>query len=522
MPAFPTAEGYGANSLGGSGRGGSGTAVTYTVTSLADTNTPGTLRYGCETLSGPRTIVFNVDGRIVLNSPIVILNPYVTIAGQTAPGMGIQLTKYDLWIRTHNVIVRFLRVRPGLDALLPRPVSSGSAGVETHGILIWGETGREVYNVIVDHCSVSWCTDGTISPYGFVHDCTIQWCMAYEGTLWGNTQGVDVNHSSGTLMANEPSFGLFTCSLHHNLNAHCLQRMLRMGTYGQPWPASFRTGQAEVVNNVVYNWTAGGGDSSWILNFFTQASRDAFLAAAGGATGTPGTVGNIIGNHWIRNAQTSSDNNIGQVSAGCRVYAADNIGPLSPGTPINGFSVGIGFADPWNFANYIYWPPGYNGVTAGTQATTPYSMSSVPVTTSAVGLVRDMVLNNAGCSRVVRNGAPVMIRDSADTRIAGNGSSGGEVRNGTGVVGFGITRATFNAGTDYPYPTLTAGTPWVDSNGDGIPNGWAGLPVGATAHQVSPTGYTYLENYLNELAGDVVSSQPDITPPLTPTGFTVS
>src|SRR5262245_57679564 len=81
--AFLGAEGQGASSVGG--RGG---AVLF-VTSLADSG-PGTLRAALGA-SGPRTVIFRVGGTITLQSPLVITNPYVTVAGQTAPGSGIQL-----------------------------------------------------------------------------------------------------------------------------------------------------------------------------------------------------------------------------------------------------------------------------------------------------------------------------------------------------------------------------------------------------------------------------------------------
>src|SRR5438094_527691 len=88
LPAFPGAEGFGANALGG--RGGD----VYRVTSLADTATLGTLRYGLTTVpAAGRTIVFDVGGTIVLTSNLEVKNvSKLTVAGQTAPGHGITLT----------------------------------------------------------------------------------------------------------------------------------------------------------------------------------------------------------------------------------------------------------------------------------------------------------------------------------------------------------------------------------------------------------------------------------------------
>ena len=87
------------------------------VTNLND-NGSGSLRYALEA-KGPRIVVFRVAGTIVLQSAIRVKNPYMTIAGQTAPGGGITLrndsanTSAPLIINTHDVVVRYLRSRPG-------------------------------------------------------------------------------------------------------------------------------------------------------------------------------------------------------------------------------------------------------------------------------------------------------------------------------------------------------------------------------------------------------------------------
>src|SRR5215475_11601553 len=132
LPAFPGAEGPGASALGGR-RG-----VVLFVDNLAD-HGPGSLRAALEA-SGPRTVIFRVGGTITLESPLVIANPYVTVAGQTAPGGGIQLRNNpvapygfatdsftSLVIATHDVVVRFLRIRPG--PLQPNPACTGPNAV---------------------------------------------------------------------------------------------------------------------------------------------------------------------------------------------------------------------------------------------------------------------------------------------------------------------------------------------------------------------------------------------------------
>src|SRR6476620_2954723 len=105
IPSFPGAEGFGSRTPGG--RGG---RVIF-VTNLDDAG-PGSFRAAGEA-EGPRIVIFRVSGLITLASPIVIKQPYVTIAGQTAPGDGICLRSYTFVIATHDVIVRYLRSRLG-------------------------------------------------------------------------------------------------------------------------------------------------------------------------------------------------------------------------------------------------------------------------------------------------------------------------------------------------------------------------------------------------------------------------
>ena len=105
LKAFPGAEGWGAVSKGG--RGGR----VIKVTNLDDSG-PGSLRQAVVG-RGPRTVIFEVSGNIDLERDLDIHRGQLTIAGQTAPGDGITLRGYGVNVYADDVIIRYIRVRPG-------------------------------------------------------------------------------------------------------------------------------------------------------------------------------------------------------------------------------------------------------------------------------------------------------------------------------------------------------------------------------------------------------------------------
>ena len=137
IPAFPGAEGGGMYTYGG--RGGK----VITVTNLNDRG-PGSFREACET-GGARIIVFNVSGLIKLESPIIVRAPYVTIAGQTAPGDGVCIGGASFWVDTHDVVVRYMRVRRG--------ETEGSHRDDSFG-------GDPICNIIIVLCLATWGLNG--------------------------------------------------------------------------------------------------------------------------------------------------------------------------------------------------------------------------------------------------------------------------------------------------------------------------------------------------------------------------
>ena len=227
--AFPGAEGYGRYAFGG--RGGQ---VVH-VTSLEDDGTEGTLRWALETVTGPRTVVFDVSGVIALNKPITVNESYVTIAGQTAPGDGIMIRGGYLYLGNES-ITRFIRHRAGL-------IINEDKGTGYSGITMQGRN-----NAIVDHASVQWATAETMKAAGgYTEDITVQNTIIAEALTNG--------------MPGEDGFGFGfeaggeSGSFHHNLMAN--------NHYGNPSisggmnPALQWLGQEEYYNNVAYNW--GGG-----------------------------------------------------------------------------------------------------------------------------------------------------------------------------------------------------------------------------------------------------------------------
>ena len=210
--AFPTAEGYGKYTIGG--RGG----TVYEVTNLND-NGKGSLREAINA-SGPRTIVFRVSGNIELESPIKIKNPYLTIAGQTAPGDGICLKNHQLSIAANQVIIRYIRVRPG----------------DVSGKAYDAIGGRYFKNVILDHVSASWSVDECMSIYR-CDSLTIQWCIISESLFQSKHE--KGNHGFGGI------WGGNHATFHHNLLAHHSSRNPR-------WASG--VGYNDYRNNVIYNW----------------------------------------------------------------------------------------------------------------------------------------------------------------------------------------------------------------------------------------------------------------------------
>ncbi len=250
VPAFPGAMGFGSMTAGG--RFGRIVFVTnlFDTTDINDPNYLGSLRWALDHVweDAPdvlydegRIIVFRVGGTINLTDRLIIKKPYTTIAGQSAPG-GIMLRGDELTIATHDVIVRGLRIRVG---------DEGSPTCCRDGISIGTYyADSDVYNVIVDHSSISWAIDENFSIWSeasdefTVYDISLQWNIISEGLH------ESIHVDEGASSTDEHSMGLIVgnrgnnISIHHNLFAHNWGRNPRIDGIDR----------VEIINNLIYGW----------------------------------------------------------------------------------------------------------------------------------------------------------------------------------------------------------------------------------------------------------------------------
>jgi hypothetical protein len=288
--AFPGAEGYGRFARGG--RGG----VVVEVTNLNNSG-PGSFRDAIEGDYGPRTVIFSVSGLITLESDIIIngTKPYITVAGQTAPGKGICVRKHQFGMSgARDVICRFIRSRVG-DISGETQNGSGMAGVD---------------HTIMDHCSISWGIDEEMSTRG-AKNLTMQNVLISEAL---NIAGHD-KYPAGTKHGYAASIGGDVASFHHNLLAHCEGRnwSLAGGLDG----AGYFAGRLDIFNIVVYNWggrTTDGGahEVNFVNNYYKPGpamNEDKILIAQ--YESFPGTqqyyfVGNVMPGYYQTNQQASA------------------------------------------------------------------------------------------------------------------------------------------------------------------------------------------------------------------------
>jgi hypothetical protein len=454
IPAFPGAEGGGKFSFGG--RGGK----VYVVTSLADSG-PGSLREACEQ-GGARTIVFNVAGIIRLKTPLIIRAPYITIAGQTAPGDGVCVAGESVWINTHDVIIRYMRFRRGETNVGRRDDAIG---------------GNPVGNIMIDHVSASWGLDENMSMYRHMYNDSTGEKEQKLGTVNITIQNsifaeaLDTwNHSFGSTLGGE------NCTFMRNLWANNTGRNPSIG-----WNGIFN-----FVNNVVFNWvhrSTDGGDYRAMFNIINNYYKP------GPLTSKTSPVG-----HRILKPEAGRSKLKYQVYG--RAYVSGNIMEGSERVTKDNWDGGVQVEELENAGKY----------TADMKWTTPLPMPELTILPAKEAY--QYVLNNAG--------ATLPKRDPVDTRVAEQVKTG-KIKYKEGVklpeTQFKHRRLpidSYKQGiiTDISqvggYPEYK-GTPYKDADKDGMPDEWE-TKHGLNAKNASDArldrnkdGYTNIEEYLNSV-----------------------
>jgi pectate lyase len=432
----------------------------FEVTSLADTNTPGTLRYAVSqsaTAAPYRTIVFRVCGTIHLTARMNIPRN-TTIAGQTAPGDGICIADRQVAVNGDNVIIRFVRFRLG-DRYQNLGMVNGSGDEDALN-------GTEHKNIVIDHCSVSWSVDEAFTFYGATTDSmTLQWNVISEPLNYSyhfETGDIDFErHGYGGI------WGGRKASFHHNLFAHCLSRTPRWN--GTRYGAAVGSENCDFRNNVIYNW----------------GSNNVY--------GGEGGNYNVVNNYYKYGPSTSSSarfrilNPYKQTTAPILPYAQVYLA----GNYVDGSATNT--ARNWRG---VIMNGGSLPDTVQSKVLVPFAIA--PQSTQSATDAYDAVLQNAGCV--------LPVRDAVDQRIMN------EVRNRSGAiidVQGGFAHGTPYAQTAGAWPVLNCGAAPADTDHDGMTDAWEtsqGLnPTNATDRQgIAPNGYTNLENYLNSLVASTV------------------
>ncbi len=433
IPAFPGAQGGGMYSFGG--RGGK----VYVVTMLRDSG-PGTFREACEA-GGPRLVIFNVAGIIRLQERIRIRAPYITIAGNTAPGDGVCLAGDTVELETHDVIIRHMRFRRGATWEGDRNDSCG---------------GNPIGNIMIDHVSASWGLDEDMSMYRHMYQPpdgskelklpTVN--ITIQDSIF--SEALDTyNHSFGS------TIGGLNSTFHHNLWACNNGRNPSVGMYGD----------FTFVNNVLFNWkhrTVDGGDHMSYYNIINNYLK-------------PGPVtpkGQPISYRLLKPESERSKTVVDHFG---KAYVSGNFVEGNARVTADNWAGGV---QPESQAPV-------QTILALIRTNTPYPYAYIEVLAAAKAY--DYVLANAG--------ATLPRRDAVDLRVVEM------VRTGKVTYKDGIITDISQVGGHPGYD----GAPYKDTDKDGMPDDWEsahGLnpndPSDA-AGDLNGDGYTNIEDFINGL-----------------------
>lgn len=223
-------EGYGKDTRGGLN------GKVITVTNLNDSGS-GSLRTALAQ-SGARIIRFNVSGTITLNSDLVIKKPFVTVDGSTAPGNGVQIRNGMIKVRTNDVILRHLKVRPG-------DIKNKSNTGDRDAISL---NGTNVYNIVLDHVSAVWGPDvGGLTILNGAHHITVQDSILGEGLHYSTHPEAVPSQGGHSLAVNISQNG-------GNIPNHITMVRNLITTADHRMPQVQGAEFVDLVNNVIYNW----------------------------------------------------------------------------------------------------------------------------------------------------------------------------------------------------------------------------------------------------------------------------
>ncbi|MFD2718254.1 polysaccharide lyase family 1 protein [Hymenobacter monticola] len=459
LVAFPGAEGYGRFATGG--RGGQ----VVEVTTLADAG-PGSFRDAFNQYPGePITIVFRVGGIIELRSALKPTRSNVTIAAQTAPGDGICLKNYSVKLHGQNIIVRYLRSRPG-----------NLSGANVAGV--YGLNLENSRNFIVDHCSMSWSIEEAATFYDNKYS-TVQWCIVSE-SLNSSFNGKGDHGYAGV-------WGGQYASYHHNLVAHHHSRAIRFNGAR----AHDTTAVVDYRNNVIYNWG----------NMHAAYGNELLIRGGRGEL-------NLVNNYYKGGPATPSD------KAAIIFDITQAYDPAAPDKPVATVYAAGNYdaghravtADNWRGIRLHYYPNTSANLARFQQAAATPNLA--PVTTETAEAAYQSVLAGAGAIVPVRDAVDARIVQETRTGTATGSSPGGSATYGQRQ---GIIDSQADVGG---WPEYRGGTAPPDADHDGMPDAWE------TTHGLNPadardrnstgsSGYTHLEEYLNSLA----STQPATAAP---------
>ena len=487
--AFPTAEGAGRFAQGG--RGGKA----YHINSLANTmgnggscnagGCGGSAPFTAGTITlrdclhdrfdvGPRTCIFRIGGTItypcnhgrgVLQEDLgpqscQVSKPYLTIAGQTAPGQGIMIKNMNLeFMNSHDVIVRHLRVRAGKDIPQPQGLPCPPQCPDGNSMAVFGASVM-VTNVIFDHVSTGWSPDDGIVVAG-AKDVTMQWMLISEG-LGQDGSDPGKAYSSGY------------CTSEPIMKVSILHSLITTHHYRTPNIGGCDT---QFINNVVSNVYQGpqigpvydAVDSEWINNYFKvgpdaqEAGWSPYIQLIG--CGQPGM------------SCTHAANSRSMVMGNLHSVQRPTLGSAGEFVVLRN-------------------KPG-NSPLMSMQTTPLGTFDPIPsITTAAIAYneVLGQVPGKLGA------GARIPYFDTIDQRAVSDTLNG----TGTNEPAAGLSPGEGRWGG---YPIYTSSTPYPDTDGDGMSDAWEdahGLDKNnpADGPTITASGYSNLELFLNALAGD--------------------